>query len=135
MGGGYCFWHDPQFDKSGMDLKDKLEHYAQNGGLLHGLQLKRTNLAGLSLINRSGGKGFDISYSDLYRANLKGAHLFNLQCRYGSLMKADLREANLHCAQLGGTNLLGVKLADAKLNHTHFGHILFQEEKGLEAEK
>ena len=25
MGTGFCFWHDEKFDKSGLELKDKLE--------------------------------------------------------------------------------------------------------------
>ena len=108
LGNGYCFWHDPQVDKSNLDLAAKLENYIRKGGYTKGLKLQRANLRGVNLVNRGNHEGFDFSESDFYRADLRGAHMFNLIMRDGSLMKADLREANLHCAHLEGTNLLGV---------------------------
>ena len=127
LGNGYCFWHDPDVDKSGMDLTEKLQSYVHNGGLTHGLKLKRSNLKGLNLVNHNCPNGFDLSESDFYRANLQGAHLFNIILRHGSLMKANLHEANLHCAHLEQTNLLGIKLHNAKLDNLEVGSQLFQE--------
>lgn len=135
MGAGYCFWHDSKFDKSGLDLKDKLEKYANSGGLLQGIKLKRANLEGVNLVNRGNSVGFDLSHSDLYRANLRGAHLFNMKLENGSLMKADLRDANLHCCKLEGTNLLGMKLPGAKIDNLTIGEQLSQEVVAKEAEK
>ncbi len=129
MGNGFCFWHDPVFDKSGLELKDKLERYAASGGLMHGLQLKRANLRGLNLVRHKSNSGYDLSWSDLYRANLSGAHLFNLKMHHGSLMKTDLSESNLHCADLTDTNLLGVKLTHAKIDNICVGERLSQENK------
>ncbi|NTS76136.1 pentapeptide repeat-containing protein [Catenovulum sp. SM1970] len=134
MGNGYCFWHDPNFDKSGMDLADKLERYARSGGLTQGLQLKRANLSGINLVNRDSLLGYDFSGSDFYRCNLSHAHLFNIQIRNGSLMKADLREANLHCAKLENTNLLGIKLHKAKIDNLEIGKYLLQEQDAKKAE-
>lgn len=134
MGGGYCFWHDPKYDKSGLALAEKLERYAQRGGLLKGLQLKRTDLTGLNLVNYDGDH-FDLSYSNFYRANMQNAHLYNTCIRKASLMKTDLRDANLHCAKLEGANLLGVKLIGARIDNMKLGETLLQEELACNAEK
>lgn len=127
MGNGFCFWHDPNFDKRGMELSEKLERYATSGGITQGLQLKRANLIGVNLVKRGSKQGYDFSGSDLYRANLKNAHLFNIKFSSGSLMKADLSEANLHCAKLDNTNLLGLKLHNAKIDNVYLGQYLMQE--------
>ena len=132
LGNGYCFWHDPHIDKSNLDLTDKLESYVKKGGFTRGLKLQRANLRGINLVNRGNHNGFDLSESDFYRADLRGAHLFNIVLSDGSLMKADLREANLHCAKLEGTNLLGIKLADAKLDNLNIGGKLHQEKLASE---
>jgi uncharacterized protein YjbI with pentapeptide repeats len=127
LGNGYCFWHDPDVDKSNMDLTEKLQAYAHKGGLTRGLKLKRTNLKGLNLVKHDSADGFDFSECDFYRANLQGAHLFNITLQHGSLMKANLHEANLHCADLEHTNLLGIKLHNAKLDNLEIGSQLSQE--------
>ncbi|CCQ12360.1 Kef-type K+ transport system, predicted NAD-binding component [Pseudoalteromonas luteoviolacea B = ATCC 29581] len=130
MGSGFCFWHDNKFDKSGLELTHKLERYAKRGGLLQGLELKRANLEGLNLINIDSNEGYDLSYSNFYRANLRGAHLFNNTIRHASLMKADLREANLHCSDLRETNLLGIKLDSTRIDNIELGDALLQEGQG-----
>ncbi len=135
MGTGYCFWHDAKFDKCGLDLTEKLERYAQKGGLLKGLQLKRANLSGLSLVCKGGENLYDVSYSDFYRANLKGAHFYNLTMKHGSLMKADLRESNLNCACFHHTNLLGTKLQGARVDNIDIGDALLQEVEAYEHKK
>ena len=132
LGSGYCFWHDPQIDKSHLDLAEKLEKYVKDGGFTKGLKLQRANLRGVNLVNRGSRDGFDFSESDFYRADLRGAHLFNLELNDGSLMKADLRESNLHCATFRNTNLLGVKLAEAKLDNLDIGRRLYQERLAAE---
>jgi uncharacterized protein YjbI with pentapeptide repeats len=135
MGAGYCFWHDPKMDKSNMDLREKLEDYAKDGGFLHGLKLKRANLSGINLVRRGKSNGYDLSGSDFYRANLANAHLFNLTMRDGSLMKANLEHANLHCCDFEHSNLLGVKLEGARLDKINIGASLQQEIDGRAAEK
>lgn len=132
LGNGYCFWHDPQTDKSGLNLTEKLETYVKRGGMTKGLKLQRANLQGVNLVNRGQHDGYDFSESDLYRANLRGAHLFNLRLNHGSLMKANLCEANLHRANLCDTNLLGLKLHDAKLDYVDCGEQLLQEKLASE---
>ncbi|MCV2885287.1 ion channel [Aestuariibacter sp. AA17] len=135
LGNGYCFWHDPHVDKSNMDLSKKLESHIKNGGYSIGLQLKKANLEGIDLVNTGEKQGFDLSESDLYRAKLRGAHLFNVTLSNGSLMKADLREANLHCAHLNYTNLLGTRWQDARLDNLEVGDELIQESLGRQYRK
>ncbi|WP_440053398.1 ion channel [Pseudoalteromonas sp. T1lg65] len=135
MGSGYCFWHDNKFDKSGLELTQKLERYAKRGGLLQGLELKRANLEGLNLVKFDDHRGYDLSYSNFYRTNLKGAHLFNNTINNASLMKADLREASLHCCKLENTNLLGIKLDNTRIDNMHLGDHLLQESQAMEARK
>lgn len=135
LGSGYCFWHDPHVDKSGMNLADRLETHVRKGSTTKGLKLKRVNLSGINLVNRNGKHGFDLSECDLYRANLQGAHLFNLTLKNGSLMKANLTDANLHCADLEGTNLLGTKLEGARIDNIHIGEQLLQEKIALQKRK
>lgn len=135
MGSGFCFWHDNKFDKSGLELSHKLERYAKKGGLLQGLQLQRANLTGLSLIKHDDEEGFDLSYSNFYRANLSGAHLFNNTIAHSSLMKANLREANLHYCNLQHTNLLGIKLDNTRIDKIDLGAELLQESQAKTALK
>ncbi|KAF7786410.1 hypothetical protein PRUB_a0969 [Pseudoalteromonas rubra] len=135
MGSGYCFWHDSKFDKSGLELTQKLERYAKRGGLLQGLELKRANLEGLNLVKFDNHEGYDLSYSNFYRANLQGAHLFNNTIKNASLMKADLRDANLHCCKLENTNLLGMKLDKTRIDNLYLGDKLLQEKQASDALK
>jgi hypothetical protein len=80
-------------------------------------------------------KNYSLASADLYRANLKGAHLFNVDLQDASLMKADCRGANLHFANLTRVNLLGAKLDGAKIENIEWGAQLLHEEKGREARK
>ncbi len=131
---GLCFWHSSSVDKKGMMLKEKLEVYAQSGGLLQGLQLKHANLEGINLVCHGLKNGYDLSGSDLYRANLRGAHLFNVTLDHGSLMKADLSGANLHFGKFRETNMLGVNLEGSKIDHIDIGRKLSQEIQGAHAQ-
>lgn len=132
---GLCFWHSPSINKSGADVKAKLEAHARAGGMLQGIVLKRANLDGLDLVNRGSKTGFDLSYADLYRAKLKGAHLFNLTIRHGSIMKSDLTDANLHCCDFTNSNLLGVNWKGARIDNIVLGKRLMQEELAYKAGK
>lgn len=122
-----CFWHHSTIDKSGIEVQEKLEHYAQQGGFLRGLCLAHANLKNIDLVNHHNKQGYDFSYSDFYHANLNNAHLFNINLSHASIMKADLREANLNCADLSQANLLGVKWAGSKFENITIGKHLKQE--------
>lgn len=125
--GHFCYWHDPSADKSGPDVKQKLEHYARNGGVTRGVILKGADLSQIDLVNHNHKCGFDFSYADFYRANLSGAHLFNINFENASIMKADVRYAKLNCANLVGANMLGVKWKGSKIEHINYGKKLKQE--------
>lgn len=131
----YCYWHDPDIIKSDPDSAEKLEKHARDGGMLHGISLKSANLENLNLVKKGAKLGFDLTGADLYRANLRGAHLFNIILIRASLMKADLSGANIHCAHLEECNLLGVKLADSKIEHIKIGKHIIQEGKAKVLDK
>lgn len=124
---GYCYWHDKTIDKSTDNVKERLEQYAQSGGMLRGIHLSRADLHDVDLVNHNHKKGYDFSYADFYRANLNGAHLFNVNLSHASVMKTDLREANLNRANLIDTNLLGVKWSGSKFENIKIGKSLKQE--------
>lgn len=126
-GNGCCYWHDDSIDKSDPSVKMLLEDYAKKGGFLRGIILKHAKLAGVDLVNHHSKIGYDFSYADFYRANLKGAHLFNINFTGASLMKVDLRDASLNCAILKDTNLLGVKWPGSKIENIMIGKKLKQE--------
>lgn len=134
-GSGFCFWHDQTQDKSGAEIKGKLETHAKSGGMLRGVFLQRANLTDIDLVNHNHKTGYDFTFADFYRANLNGAHLFNVTLRSGSLMKADLTNANLNCAKLDKANLLGSKWSKTKIEHTSFGARVKQEDLGRAAIK
>jgi len=124
---GYCYWHDKDIDKSGTDVKQRLEEYAQSGGLLRGIILTKAQLQSIDLVNHHKKSGYDFSYADFYHANLKNAHMFNINMQHSSIMKADLRDANLNCANLEDTNMLGVKWTGSKFENVKIGKKLKQE--------
>lgn len=128
-----CFWHNNQAIKSDHQLVKKLQDQAKNGISLVGYSLKRAELMELNLVHNDSKTGHDLSYADLYHANLRGAHLFHVDLHGASLMKADLENANLHCANLEYCNLLGVKLTNARIENVSWGKKLIQEKNADKA--
>lgn len=123
---GLCYWHDPNKIKNQANDAKRLQKYAINGGLLQGISLRRANLENISLVKQYGDTGFDMSYADLYRANLANAHLYKINLHHADLMKADLHGANLHFANLDQANLLGVNWKAAKIDNIELGKELRQ---------
>lgn len=115
-------------------IKEQLEARAKTGCPMQQFSLAREDLTGVNLVNQNASCGYQLTHSDLYRANLQGAHLFMLDLSGSSLMKANLSNANLHYANLQNCNLLGVILKGAKIEHVHWGDQVVQERLGL-AEK
>ncbi|GAW97912.1 MULTISPECIES: ion channel [Colwellia] len=126
-GSGYCYWHDQAIDKTGAEVKQRLEKYAQEGGMLRGIILTRAQLQGIDLVNHDKKLGYDFSYADFYHANLRSGHLFNINLQHASVMKADLRDSNLNCANLAGANMLGVKWMGSKFENVNIGKRIKQE--------
>lgn len=116
----YCFWHAPEADKSGMDIKERLEQRARTGLPMDGFILKGCRLENLNLVNPHG-QPYRLTHADLSRASLHNAHLYSVDLSGSCLLKADLSGANLHCANLSGCNLLGVNLKACQLEHVNWG--------------
>jgi hypothetical protein len=123
---GLCYWHDPTQCKTAEDCC-ALEAYARNGGQMRGISLRRADMPGLNLAAGPSQPGFDLTHADLYRANLRGAHLYKVKLHQANLMKADLRDANAHWVELQQANLLGVKWTGARIEHIQLGDQLRQE--------
>lgn len=124
---GLCFWHDSTQVKQDSEIKEKLQNRAKSGVPMDGFVLRNSDLSNIDLTNHGQKQGYALTYSDMYRCNLRNAHLFALDLSNSSLMKADLSYANLHKANLKNTNLLGVKLKNAKLEGVQWGEKVRQE--------
>ncbi|WP_281648086.1 ion channel [Parendozoicomonas sp. Alg238-R29] len=122
-----CFWHDPDADKSGDDIKDRLEKMAREGKSLAGFRLARANLENIDLGGREGCGGPDMSNIDLYRANLRHAHLFRTNLHGARLLKTDLSGATLNFANMSEANMLGIRLDYCRMAHVEWGRTLYQE--------
>lgn len=128
-GSQFCFWHDPDADKTGEDVKEKLEERAKNGQPMEGFILRKANLDNVDLVNHGSNKPFQLIYSDLSRASLNKAHLYRIDLSGSRLLKANLSNANLHRANLAECNLLGVNLKNSLLDHVCWGEKLYQEKE------
>ncbi|ARU57331.1 MAG: pentapeptide repeat-containing protein [Pseudomonadales bacterium] len=123
------FWQDDGADKSLEDLAARLEARARTGNPMQKFALRRCQLPGINLVNAHSKSGFKLTHSDLYRADLRKGHFFNVDFSGSSLMKANLEGANLHCANLSDCNLLGVNLEKCKLENVTWGSELIQEKQ------
>ena len=132
--GDFCFWHEPSADKSGSDIRERLELRARTGVTIEGFELRGANLRDINLVNYSG-EPYQLLNCDLSRANLQQAHLYKVDLSGSRLLKANLSQANLHCANLSGCNLLGVNFKNAQLEHVDWGQVLYQEGKAKQEGK
>lgn len=114
-GSGFCFWHDPNSDKSGKDIKGRLEEKHNKGERLEGFQLKGADLDDIYLIRS------DLFNVNLTRANLHRAHLFNSNLNKACLFKANLDKANLKKCSLKDAELLGAHFGGAELDNIDLG--------------
>ncbi len=128
-GRSLCFWHDPEVDKSGQEVRASLELRAKTGLPMEGFILRGVNLDHVDLVNHDGKEPYRLINSDLSRASLSHGHLYRVDLSGSRLLKANLSYANLHRADLAGCNLLGVNLKNALLEHVHWGRRLYQEEQ------
>ncbi|MBB6522410.1 ion channel [Pseudoteredinibacter isoporae] len=115
------------------DVAEQLQQRARTGQAMRDFKLKACELENVNLVNHNSKHGYRLIDSDLYRANMRGAHCFMLDLSGSSLMKADFTGANLHCANLSNCNLLGTKFHDAKLEHVRWGDKVIQECKADES--
>ncbi|MBO9496148.1 pentapeptide repeat-containing protein [Thalassotalea sp. G20_0] len=128
-GSQLCFWHDPDVDKTGDEVKARLEKRAETGLPMEGFILRRANLDNVNLVNHGGGKPYQLVNCDLSRASLCNGHFYRVDLSGSRLLKANLSNANLHRANLEGCNLLGVNLNNSLLDHVKWGDKLYQEQE------
>ena len=133
QGSNFCYWHDADLDKSGDEVKTKLEVWAKTGMPMDGFQLKGADLSNINLVRRGAKTGYSFLDADLYHANLSRSHLFSLDLRGSSLMKANLSGSNMHCANLQDCNLLGVDITRCRLENIQWGEAVLQECKAKQA--
>lgn len=133
--GKYCFWHDEKADKDREDLAELLEARAQTGEPMIGFKLRRANLKGVNLVRHGGGDGYILQHCDLYRADIRSAHLFNLDLSNSSLMKANFSGSNLNCANLRNTDLLGVNMEYCKLDNIQWSRRALQEKQAKKSKQ
>jgi hypothetical protein len=124
---GLCFWHDPHATKAGLDVRRELEDLVKAQASLEGFQLQGAELQNANLTSGTTKWRVNLTYADLTRADLRGAHLFNVDFRYASLLKADLTGANLNRCRLRHANLLRADFEDARLEHVDWGNSILQE--------
>ncbi|MCY4177303.1 MAG: ion channel [Endozoicomonadaceae bacterium] len=123
----HCFWHCPEADKSGSDIKEHLESLIKEGRSLCGFQLAGAKLDGICLIHPHTRTGADLTGVNLKRASLVDAHLYKVNFTNACLLKAKLDNANLNSANFEGADLLGISLKNAKFEHVRWGKHLHQE--------
>ena len=131
-GQSLCFWHDSQADKTGADVRERLEQRARTGLPMEGFFLHRADLDHIDLVNPGEGKPYRLINCDLSRASLRYGHLYRLDLSGSRLLKANFASANLHRADLAGCNLLGVNLKNTLLEHVHWGEKMYQEQQADE---
>lgn len=129
----YCYWHDDTRKKTEPDLVERLEARARTGEPMVGFKLRGADLRGINLVNHHQKTGFQLVHSDLYRCDLRDAHLFHIDMNGTSLMKAKLSHANLNCADLTDVNLLGVQIEHVKIDHTRWDDQIIQEKRAYAA--
>lgn len=123
----FCFWHDPDVDKSGTDVSEALAERAQTGVPMEGFLLRKANLDGVNLVCPKSHQGYQLVNSDLSRASLKNAHLYRLDLSGSCLLKVNLNGANLNNTCLKDTNLLAVNFKNSQIDNIEWGDSFLQE--------
>ena len=124
--GDLCFWHDPEADKEGDDVRKRLEEWSKSGESMEGFELRFARLEGAKLFHFEEYR--DLSKANLFRARLQGAKLFRLNFQGADLMKADLSGATLNEARMQGANILQASLDGARMERTEWGETCLQED-------
>lgn len=117
--GNLCHWHEPNETKDRPRDRRNLEVWAKSGKPMEGFSLRRADLENIDLINKDGKDVFNLTHADLNHANLRGAHLFNIDLKGSSLLKANFRHANLSFADIRNTDILGADMTKARIKRTN----------------
>ena len=122
-----CHWHDPNETKNRPRDRRDLEAWAKSGKPMEGFSLRYADLENIDLVNKDSDEGFNLTNADLNHANLRGAHLYNIDLKGSALLKADFRHANLNFADMRDTDILGADMTKARIEHTKWGDKVRQE--------
>jgi hypothetical protein len=129
-GGSVCFWHDADADKEGDDIRARLEQWAGTDESMEGFVLRYASLQGVKLASQ---RGRVLRGANLFRANLAGAHLFNVDLQGADMLKANLAGANMNEAKLQGVDLLGATLDGTRLERVQWGDASVNEQAARES--
>jgi uncharacterized protein YjbI with pentapeptide repeats/serine/threonine protein kinase len=128
---GFCVAHDPDLDKSKLNVRKNLEDRARQKANLEGAQLCGVQLMEAQL------SGIRLAFADLTGANLQGANLWEAEFVNAVLkgacldrtncLAAHFEQANLTRATFKSAKLKSAYLQRATLNGANFSGADFQE--------
>ncbi len=130
--GKLCFWHDPDASKEEDGMRSRLEDWAATGESMEGFILRFAQLQGVKL---SSHEGRVLRGANLFRANLAGAHMWNVDLQGTDLLKANLAGANLNETNLLDAAILGVTFDGAKLERVEWGDACVYEKMAFDAQR
>lgn len=110
-----CFWHDRDADKTGEDVKERLEQRARAMESCEGFELMHADLEDAWILE------LDLSHANLERVNLADGHAYGINLTGANLFKANLRNANLRESKLEDADLLGANLDGTDLDRASWG--------------
>lgn len=116
--GTLCYWHDPDASKETDDVRTRLESWAATGESMEGFILRYAPLQGVKLHSQHRRV---LRRANLFKADLAGASLWNVDLRGSDLLKTNLAGANLNEAKLQDADLLGAVLNGTKLERVEWG--------------
>jgi hypothetical protein len=125
-----CYWHDPDASKEVDDVRSRLETWAATGESMEGFILRYAPLQGVKLNNQHRRV---LRRANLFKADLAGASLWNVDLRGADLLKTNLAGANLNEAKLQDADLLGAVLDGTKLERVEWGEKSVNERAAEEA--
>lgn len=128
--GTLCYWHDPDASKEVDDVRARLESWAATGESMEGFILRYAPLQGLKLSSQ---QRRVLRRANLFKANLAGASMWNVDLREADLLKANLAGANLNDALLQDADLLGAALDGTRLERVAWGEDSVNERGAREA--
>ena len=131
-----CFWHDPETDKSSMDVRIMLTQLCIQRVDCAGFELAGLDLSQIRLNNGRFAYA-NFSGSSLEYSELKQGRFFKANFSGASLLRADLSGANLRNTNLDDVNLLRAELDGAQLEGSDFGtgDVIRQEKAALAADR
>ena len=111
-------------------MRARLESWAATGESMEGFILRYAPLQGVKLHSQHGRV---LRRANLFKADMAGASLWNVDLRGADLLKTNLAGANLNEAMLQDADLLGAILNGTKLERVEWGDKSVNERTAVEA--